>query len=69
MKYVDYIASVLLIVGGLNWGLVGFFDFNLVTFVFSNPVVVKAVYGAVALSALWQVYGFWKSGCKSCCTK
>jgi uncharacterized protein len=66
MKYLDCIASVLLIIGGLNWGLVGLFDYNVVTALFSNPVVVKAVYGLIGLSALWQAYGWYRCKCCKC---
>lgn len=54
MKWLDFVASVLVIVGGLNWGLVGFFDFNLVSALFGGLGLTKLVYGLVALSAIWQ---------------
>ncbi len=56
IKYVDMIAVILLIVGGLNWGLFAFFDFNIVSFIFSNAMLAKGVYGLVAASALWKAY-------------
>lgn len=57
MRTLDVIAFVLLIAGGINWGLVGFFDFNLVEAVFGSfPVVVKVVYDVVGVSALYAVY-------------
>lgn len=57
MKTLDIIAAILLIIGGLNWGLVGFFNFNLVEFVFGHlPVVVKVVYGVVGLAAIYQIF-------------
>lgn len=69
MKYLTCIASVLLIIGGLNWGLVGFFDFNVVTFLSTNPMFVKTVYGLVALAAVWHAYCWYKCKCcKSCHT-
>lgn len=61
MTWYDYLAIVLLIIGGLNWGLVGFFDFNLVTFIFSNEMLQKLVYLLVFISAvyssLWLGFG------------
>ena len=57
MKTLDIVAIVLLIVGGLNWGLVGAFNFNLVDFIFGNMVMVKdIVYGLVGLSAVYSVF-------------
>ncbi len=56
MKTVTVIAAVLLIVGGLNWGLVGAFDFNLVDSLFGEKTVVsRFVYVVVGLAALWQL--------------
>ena len=47
------IALVLLIVGGLNWGLVGLFNFDLVAFIFGGgSLLARAVYVVVAVSAL-----------------
>ena len=56
------VALVLLVVGGLNWGLVGlggFFggDWNVVNAILGSwPVVVRIVYGLVGLSALYSIY-------------
>jgi uncharacterized protein len=59
MRIVDIIAVVLLIIGGLNWGLVGLFDFNLVTVVFGTlPVLVKLIYILVGVAALYQIFRF-----------
>lgn len=59
MKTVTAIALVLLIVGGLNWGLVGLFDYNLVDSLFGEgSVVARVVYVLVGLAALWKA-GMW----------
>ena len=58
MKTLDMIAAILLVVGGLNWGLVGLFDFNLVASVFgAGAVMCKVVYSLVGLAAAWQALG------------
>lgn len=61
MKTTDIIAMVLLIIGGLNWGLVGIFEFDLVAAIFGGPDVFLAdlVYFLVGLSALWAIFQ-WK---------
>lgn len=53
----DKIALTLLIVGGLNWGFVGLFQFDLVAFLFggSGSLISRIVYVLVALSAVWCV--------------
>jgi uncharacterized membrane protein YuzA (DUF378 family) len=53
MKAISLIALVLVIVGGLNWGLVGAFNFNLVDTIFgAGSVLSRVVYVVVGLSAL-----------------
>jgi len=53
----DKLAMVLLVVGGLNWGLVGWFDYNLVDTLFSEgSAVSRVVYALVGVAALYGVY-------------
>jgi uncharacterized membrane protein YuzA (DUF378 family) len=54
MNVLDWIALVLVLVGGLNWGLVGFFDFDLVAKIFGDmSTLSRIVYGLVGLSAVY----------------
>ena len=57
MKSLNLVTLVLLIVGGLNWGLVGAFQFDLVAALFGgqDAMLARVVYVLVGLSALWQV--------------
>jgi uncharacterized membrane protein YuzA (DUF378 family) len=51
-----WIVFILLLVGGLNWGLVGFFKFDLVAAIFGNmTTLTRIVYDLVGLSALFMV--------------
>jgi len=51
------IAVILLIIGGLNWGLVGLFNWNLVTAIFGSiPLLVQLIYVLVGLAALYKIY-------------
>lgn len=53
-NFVDWMAFILLIVGGLNWGLVGFFGVDLVSALFGNMTgISRLVYALVGLSALY----------------
>lgn len=55
MKALDVIAAILLVVGSLNWGSVGLFNFDLVATVFGEMAVAsRLVYGLVGLAALFQ---------------
>jgi uncharacterized protein len=63
MRALDIITLLLVIVGGLNWGLVGLFDFDLVSAIFGqgaaetapSSTVSRIVYILVALSAIYQL--------------
>ena len=61
MKGIDILVAVLLVVGGLNWGLVGFFGFDLVAAIFGEmSALSRTVYGLVGLAAVYQGLG-WKA--------
>lgn len=66
MKQLDILAAILLVVGGLNWGLVAVANFDLVAAItgagaFGNKNMLGViVYGLVGLAALYQGLG-WKA--------
>ncbi|MEX0748507.1 MAG: DUF378 domain-containing protein [Candidatus Saccharimonadales bacterium] len=54
---VSTIALVLVVIGGLNWGLVGFFEYNLVDELFTEGSgLARTVYALVGLSALYVLF-------------
>lgn len=56
MRILNSVTLLLLIVGGLNWLLVGFLDFDLVAAIFGEmSAISRVVYVLVGLSALWQI--------------
>ena len=57
MKILNIVTLALVIVGGVNWGLVGAFQFDLVAAVFGgqDAMLARLVYVLVGLSALWQI--------------
>lgn len=67
MKALDLIIWTLLAIGGLNWGLVGVFNFDLVAAIFGEmsifsriiytAVGLAAVYDIVAIKAIWKRWG------------
>ncbi len=66
MKALHTIAFILVIVGALNWGLIGAFEFNLVgKLIGSWPVLEKIVYILVGVSAIYEV-AIHKKICKTC---
>ena len=60
MKNLDILAAVLLVVGGLNWGLVGSMNFDLVATIFGASMIGTIVYVLVGVSAIYQI-AQWKS--------
>ena len=61
MKSIDVIVAALLVVGGLNWGLVGLLNFDLVATLLGDATMLsRLVYTVVGLCALYQVFQ-WKA--------
>ena len=71
MKTLDILVALLLVVGGLNWGLWGLFQFDLVAAVLGGgaAAVARVVYILVGLGAIYQLI-LWKSiqrrRCETC---
>lgn len=56
MKIIDKIALALIIIGAINWGLIGLFQFNLVQFIFGDmTLLARLVYSLVGISGLWGI--------------
>ncbi len=57
LKSLDWIALVLMIIGGLNWGLVGFFKYDLVASLFGEMSgFTRVIYDLVGVSALYLLF-------------
>ena len=57
MRFMNIATLALVIVGAVNWGLIGFFQFDLVATLFGGPqaVISRIVYGLVGLAGLYQL--------------
>ena len=56
MKVIDKIALVLVIIGAINWGLVGIFNFNFVDTIFgAMSIISRIIYILVGISGLWAI--------------
>ena len=67
MKAIHMIAFVLLVIGGLNWGLTAV-GFNVVEKIFGSGNIANIIYILVGLSALWEAFTH-KSNCKYCASQ
>ena len=60
-NWLDVLALLLIIIGGINWGLVGFFRFDLVSFIFGDmSMVTRIIFAIVGLAAIYSIVLFWK---------
>ena len=58
----DRIALIILIIGGLNWGLIGLLNFDLVAFIFgSGSLLSRIVYGIVGIAAICSIPALFSS--------
>lgn len=60
MKTLNCIALTITIIGAINWGLIGFFDFNLVAFIFGESTLFsRIIYALVGLCGLYLTTFYW----------
>ena len=65
----DILALILSIIGTINWGLVGIFDFDLVVWLFgAGSFLTRALYIIIALAGLWCISFFFRRS-RLCCTE
>ena len=56
MKWLDYLALTLVIIGAINWGLIGFFQFDLVAFLFGNlSLLSRIIYAVFGIAGLYMI--------------
>ncbi len=67
-KILDNILLALIIIGAINWGLIGFFRFDLIAFLFGNMSwLTRIIYALVGIGGLYMisVFGRIRSRCES----
>lgn len=57
MSILDRIALALVVIGGINWGLIGIFRFDLVAWIFGGQAAIlsRIIYTLVGIAALWCI--------------
>ncbi len=75
MGFIRFIVLLLIIIGALNWGLWGFFQYDFISDIFGGPSTgwARFVYAVVGLAGIWAL-SFFRSVCRgsgggSCCPK
>lgn len=63
LNVMDYIAHILVIVGAINWGLVGFFNYDLVGALFGGAasIISRCVFALVGLAGLYVISFFFRN--------
>ena len=61
-KTLDILALTIAIIGALNWGLIGFFNFNLVKFLFGAGGLTRIIYAVVGICAVYLFTFYAKTG-------
>ena len=69
MKVIHWIALILVIIGALNWGMIGFFQIDVISSIFGGPYQVgsRIIFALVGLAGLWSFYFFKWLSCCCCC--
>lgn len=63
MKGLDYTLLVIGIIGAINWGLIGFFRFDLVSFLFGDmTLLTRIIYAVVGIAGLYMISYFGRIG-------
>lgn len=59
MRIINILSLILLAIGGINWGLVGLFNLNMIALMFGEGTAFSAIlYTLVGLAAVWQLFVF-----------
>ena len=63
IRWFGYTALTIIIVGAINWGLIGFFDFNLVNFIFGDLLwLSRIIYALVGIAGLYLITLYGRMG-------
>ncbi len=58
MKFLNTLVAYILVIGGINWGLVGFFNFNLVNYLFEHGWLDRLIYCIVGICAVYFAFAW-----------
>ena len=59
-NWLDIVCLILIIIGAINWGLIGFFNFDLVSVIFGNmSMITRIIFAVVGLAGIYSLVLFW----------
>lgn len=60
-NWLDIVALILIIIGAINWGLIGFFRFDLIASLFGQlSSISRIIYAIVGIAGIYSLILFWK---------
>ncbi|MEI3266512.1 DUF378 domain-containing protein [Frisingicoccus sp.] len=60
-NWLDIVCLILIIIGAINWGLIGFFNFDLVSVIFGNmSMITRIIFAVVGIAGIYSLVLFWK---------
>mgnify|MGYP000579863366 FL=1 len=60
-NWLDIVCLILIIIGAINWGLIGFFTFDLVSVIFGNmSMITRIIFAVVGIAGIYSLVLFWK---------
>lgn len=60
-NWLDITALILIIIGAINWGLIGFFEFDLISYFFGTySAISRIIFAIVGIAGIYSLVLFWK---------
>ena len=60
-NWLDGVCLILIIIGAVNWGLIGFFNLDLVSLIFGNmSMITRIIFAVVGIAGVYSLVLFWK---------
>ena len=60
-NWLDVVCLILIIIGAVNWGLIGFFNLDLISVIFGNmTMITRIIFAVVGIAGIYSLVLFWK---------
>lgn len=60
-NWLDVVCLILIIIGAVNWGLIGFFNLDIISVIFGNmSMISRIIYAVVGIAGIYSLVLFWK---------
>ena len=60
-NWLDVVCLILIIIGAVNWGLIGFFSLDIISVIFGNMCMIsRIIYAVVGIAGIYSLVLFWK---------